>query len=76
MELGNKKREAEAREVLAESYYQEGNMGQNIGFGVGLLRISKKLGNKKLEAHACDFLAKSHDQVEDSEQGRNTAKNF
>ena len=44
MELGNKKREAEAREVLAESYYQEGNMGQNIGFGVGLLRISKKLG--------------------------------
>ena len=51
-------------------------MGQNIGFGVGLLRISKKLGNKKLEAHACDFLAKSHDQVEESEQGRNTAKNF
>ena len=50
-------------------------MGQSIGYGVELLRISRKLGNKKLEAHACDFLAKLHDQVEDSEQDRNTGKN-
>ena len=75
-ELGNKKRKAEAFEMLGASYYQEGNVGQSIGYGVELLRISQKLENKKLERHVCDFLAKLHDQVEGSEQGRNTRKNY
>ena len=73
-ELGNKKREAAACNVLAVSYYAVGDYKQSIEYAKEAVSSAKEEGNEEGELEAYNVLAKSYYMVGDYKQSIEYAK--